>query len=198
MSHRTEVRVAGVVALVLICVFAVISPGTAMWWTFIPAMVIAYACHLASTAKHSPDPGRVLPLYLVALGWQFLHFAEEFAQGFHRRWPEDVFGAPAMSVDFFVWANMISYAAFIIGALALYKGVRVPMLIVWFFAVQGAMGNAVGHAVYSLVAGDVDFPGFYTSLGYWIIGPILIHRLWSSTRTSARHANSVRSAPVEA
>lgn len=37
--------------------------------------------------------------------------------------------------------------------------------------------------MYSVVSGDVDFPGFYTSLGYWIIGLVLIHRLWSSTRT---------------
>lgn len=183
MTHRNEAAAAGVLAVGLITVFAAISPGAAMWWTFIPAMVIAYACHLATSARIAPDPARVLPVYLIAVGWQFMHFAEEFMNGFYRRWPEDVFGAPAMSVEFFVWGNMISYTAFAIGALALYKGWRVPVLIAWFFAVQGAIGNAVGHLVYSIVSGDVGFPGFYTSLGYWIIGPVLIYRLWSSTRT---------------
>jgi hypothetical protein len=185
MQHHRETAAAGALALVLIIVFAVISPGVAMWWTFIPSMITAYACHMASTARAVPDPDRVLPVYLIALGWQFLHFAEEFMNGFYRRWPEDIFDAPAMSVEFFVLGNMISYAAFAMGTLALFKGVRVPMLIVWFFAVQGVAGNAVGHLLYSLISGDLGFPGFYTSLGYWIIGPVLIHRLWATTRAPA-------------
>ncbi|WP_341728982.1 hypothetical protein [Brooklawnia sp.] len=61
---------------------------------FIPAMVIACGLHLASTAKADPDPARVLPIYLAALAWQFLHFAEEYSGRFWIRWPEDVFGAP--------------------------------------------------------------------------------------------------------
>ena len=49
-----------------------------------------------------------------------------------------------MTVEFFIWGNMGSYAAFTLGALALFKGWRVPLLIVWFFAIMGAMGNAEG------------------------------------------------------
>lgn len=175
-----------VLALVLIATFAYFSPGSAMWWTFIPAMVIACVLHLLSTARAAPDPERVLPVYLIALAWQFVHFAEEFTGEFWVRWPEDVFGADAMSLNFFVWGNMCSYAAFTIGALALYRGWRIPLLIVWFFAIMGIMGNAIGHPIYALISGDITFPGMFTSLVYWILGPILISRLWSSSRANAR------------
>ncbi|AQZ67978.1 unnamed protein product [[Actinomadura] parvosata subsp. kistnae] len=177
--HRPAVA-AGVLAAALIVLFAYLSPGLALWLTFIPAMVIAYACHLATTNRRLPDPSRVLPVYLVGLAWQFLHFGEEFMNGFNRRWPTEVFGAPAMTLDLFVWINMISYAAFAMGALAIHRGWRVPLLIAWFFAIMGAMGNAIGHPVYDLVSGDLAFPGIVTSLGYWIIGPILVHRLWTA------------------
>ena len=179
-----RVKVASVViAALLIVLLAIVSPGMAMWWTFIPAMVIACGSHLASTAKAAPDPARVLPIYLVALAWQFLHFAEEYSGQFWIRWPEDVFAAPPMTVEFFIWGNMASYAAFTLGALTLFKGWRVPLLIVWFFAIMGIMGNAIGHPIYALISGDVFFPGTLTSLAYWLIGPALILRLWRSSRS---------------
>ncbi|MFW6773308.1 HXXEE domain-containing protein [Nocardioides sp. CPCC 205120] len=178
------------VALLLIAVFAVVSPGPAMWWTFIPAMVLACVLHLMSTAVAAPDPAEVLPIYLIALAWQFLHFAEEYLGEFHRRWPEDVFGARPMSVDFFVGGNMAAYAAFTVGALALLAGWRVPLLVVWFFAVMGVLGNAVGHLVYAIVSGDALFPGTLTSLAYWIIGPVLLVRLWRSSRGNRAHPDA--------
>jgi hypothetical protein len=171
------------IASALIVTFAVVSPGPAMWWTFIPAMVIACGLHLASTARTAPDPARVLPVYIVALAWQFLHFAEEFMNGFYRRWPKEVFASAPMSVNLFVWGNMVSYAAFCVGALALYRRWRVPLLIVWFFAIMGVAGNAIGHAVYAMISGDILFPGTITAFAYWIIGPVLIRSLWRSSRS---------------
>ncbi|GAA2298400.1 hypothetical protein GCM10010149_53930 [Nonomuraea roseoviolacea subsp. roseoviolacea] len=191
--HRSAVA-AGVVAAALIALFAYLSPGLALWLTFIPAMVIAYGCHLATTNRRLPDASRVLPIYLVGLAWQFLHFGEEFMNGFNRRWPTEVFGAQAMSLPMFVWINMISYAAFAMGALAIYRGWRVPLLIAWFFAIMGAMGNAIGHPIYDLVSGDLGFPGIVTSLGYWVIGPILVHRLWTASRHEVAAAHDARPA----
>ena len=182
LSRRQVAMASVLIATLLITGLALVSPGTAMWWTFIPAMIIACGLHLASTARQAPAPARVLPIYLVALAWQFLHFAEEFIGTFYVRWPEEIFGAGAMSLDFFIWGNMGSYAAFTIGALALYMGWRIPMLIVWFFAIMGVAGNAIGHLIYALMTGDIWFPGTITALAYWVIGPVLITRLWVSSR----------------
>ncbi|MET7465536.1 hypothetical protein [Nonomuraea sp. NPDC005501] len=185
MTRHRSTAAAGVMAVTLIALFAYLSPGAALWLTFIPAMVIAYGCHLATTNRRLPDASRVLPIYLIGLAWQFLHFGEEFMNGFNERWPTEVFGAQAMSLPLFVWINMISYAAFAMGALAIYRGWRVPLLIAWFFAIMGAMGNAIGHPIYDLVSGDLAFPGIVTSLGYWVIGPILVYRLWTASRPQA-------------
>lgn len=173
------------IAAVLIVCFAWVSPGSAMWWTFIPAMVIALGLHLASTARRAPDPARVLPIYLVAFAWQFLHFAEEFTGGFWIRWPLDVFGAFPMDLTFFVWGNMASYAAFAMGALAIYRGWRIPLLIAWFFAIMGTIGDGIGHVVYAIVTADPLFPGTITGIGYLVIGPILVARMWRASRSPA-------------
>lgn len=192
-SQRVRATAASILlGTILIVIFAAVSPGSAMWWTFIPAMIIAGSLHLASTARAVPDPERVLPIYLVALAWQFLHFAEEYTGRFWARWPEEIFSAPAMSPEFFIWANMLSYAGFAIGAIALFAGWRVPLLIVWFFTIMGVMGNAIGHPIYALISGDPTFPGTVTSLAYWIIGPVLILRLWQSSRRRRSSPTSLK------
>jgi hypothetical protein len=60
----------------------------------------------------------------------------------------------------------------------------VPLLIVWFFAIMGVAGNAIGHLVYAMITRDILFPGTITALAYWIIGPFLIKSLWQSSRSS--------------
>ncbi|KUH82190.1 MULTISPECIES: hypothetical protein [unclassified Mycobacterium] len=190
-TYSKEFIAATVAACAAIIGFNLHPSPVTMWWTFIPCMVIAYCCHLASTARHAADPARILPIYLIALAWQFLHFADEFQGGFYRRWPEDIFGARSMSTEFFVWGNMASYAVFALAGLAMYLRLprRVPMLIVWFFAVMGVMGNAISHTLYCFITGDLGFPGFWTSLAYWIIGPVLIYRLWTSRSEGHRVAS---------
>ena len=54
-TRKTAIA-SGVVAAALIALFAWLSPGSALWWTFIPAMVIAYAAHLMTTNRRRPDP----------------------------------------------------------------------------------------------------------------------------------------------
>jgi hypothetical protein len=51
------------------------------------------------------------------------------------------------------------------------------MIIVWFFAIGGVIGNAIWHPLLSLRVGGY-FPGLYTSFAYLIVGPILLKRLW--------------------
>ncbi|WP_267643885.1 hypothetical protein [Haloarchaeobius amylolyticus] len=136
-----------------------------------------------------PDPSRVLPVYLVAFAVQFLHFAEEFSTEFYTRWPVEVFNAAPFELTTFVQINMVSYAAFALGAVAIYRGIKGPMLIVWFFTLMGVIGNGVLHPVYPILAtGEFGyFSGLYTSVLYLILGPILFSRLWEvrSDRGSA-------------
>lgn len=129
-----------------------------------------------------PKVDRVLPVYLLALAWQFIHFSEEFITKFYDKVAELNALWPPMSVNLFLGFNMFAYSLFTLAALAMYKKKRVPMIIVWFFAITGVIGNALWHPVFSIIVGGY-FPGLYTSFGYLIIGPILFKRLWES-RTS--------------
>lgn len=176
--HRTrDAIVPAVAALALMYLFAELSHGLSFWFTFIPAMALSYVCYMRTSYRRMPDPRRVLPLYLFGIGWQFLHFSEEFATHFYVRWPVEVFHAAPVGVTEFVVLNMISYAAFIAGGLAIWYRFQPLMLIVWFFAIMGMTANGIGHVIYPFVAGTVYFPGLFTALPYLVLGPMLIVRL---------------------
>ena len=197
-DRRAERRGAigsSVAALALIIVFLIVSHGLALDVTFVPAMVLALALHLWTTNRRPPDPERVLPVYLVAVAWQLLHFTEEFVTGFGWRWPVQIFHAEPYSPSAYLAINMISAFGFIMGGLAIYRGWRVPLIIVWFFAIMGTVGNAIGHVVWCAIVRGY-FPGLWTSLGYWVLGPILIKRLLESRAHS--RATVPRIAPAGA
>ncbi|WP_396613739.1 HXXEE domain-containing protein (plasmid) [Haloferax sp. S1W] len=164
----------------MVGVFTYLSPGLSLLVTFVPAIMLAYVCYLLTSFRQMPDPGRVLPVYLGALSVQFLHFAEEFTTGFYTRWPVEVFNATPFEMSTFVSLNMVSYAAFALGAVAIYWQVRGPMLVVWFFTLMGVIGNGILHPLYPFFAtGSFGyFPGLFTSLIYLFLGPILFSRLW--------------------
>ncbi len=122
-----------------------------------------------------PRAERVLPIYLIALAIQFLHFTEEYVYGFHVRVTEIIAGMPPFDTNIFVAFNMIAYSLFLLGGLGMYKGMKSPMVIVWFFTIA-CLGNAIWHSLLALRVGGY-FPGLITSFAYWILGPILLIRL---------------------
>lgn len=166
-----------VVAGVAITLYGYEALGLAFWLPFIPAMVLALACYLLTSYRASPQPARVLPLYLIALAVQFLHFTEEYLTGLYDRLPLEIFHAPPADAASFVGFNMVHYAAFTLAAAGLYRGLKFTMLLVWFLAIAGVIGNAVAHLIFAILVRGY-FPGLYTSLLYWLIGPPLLKRLW--------------------
>jgi len=85
----------------------------------------------------------------------------------------------------FVGFNMIAYALFTFAAVAVFvKGVSALLMPVIFFVVYGAMGNAISHAFWCINQGGY-FPGFWTSLIYWILGPVLIYQWLRNVKQTA-------------
>jgi uncharacterized protein with HXXEE motif len=166
--------VPAVIAIISIVIFFLVHP--AQKFSFVPAMVVAFFCYLRTSYREMPKVERVLPVYLVALSIQFLHFTEEYVYGFHQRVAETMAGMPPFNIDVFVAFNMIAYCLFLLAGLGMYKGMKSPMIIVWFFAIA-LLGNAIWHLLLTLRVGGY-FPGLYTSFAYWILGPILLKRLW--------------------
>ncbi len=163
------------IAIIGIVIFFVVHPGQK--FLFVPAMIVAFVCYLLTSYREMPKVERVLPIYLIALAIQFLHFTEEYIYGFHLRITELMAGIPPFNINTFVAFNMIAYCLFLLAGLGMYKGLKFPMIIVWFFVFGGVVGNAIWHPLMSLRVGGY-FPGLFTSFAYWIVGPILLKRLW--------------------
>jgi len=148
-----------IIAIISIVIFFIVHPAQRL--SFVPAMVLAFVCYLLTSYREMPKVERVLPVYLVALAIQFLHFTEEYVYGFHQRVTEIMAGMPPFNINVFVAFNMIAYCLFLLAGLGMYKGIKFPMIIVWFFAII-VLGNAIWHSLLTLKV-DGYFPGLYTS-----------------------------------
>jgi hypothetical protein len=164
------------IAVISIIIFFIVHP--AQRFSFAPAMIVAFICYLRTSYREMPDPARILPLYLLALAIQFLHFTEEYIYGFQSRITEMMNGMPPFNPNVFLAFNMIACSLFLLAGLGMYKGMKFPMIIVWFYVIAGVMGNAIWHLLLTLKVGGY-FPGLFTSLAGWVLGPILLKRLWN-------------------
>lgn len=170
-------------ALLLSIAFALailkFSSGLSLIVTFLPAIPLAFLGLWLISYKKGWDKEGLLPIYLIAVGWQLLHFAEEYVTEFYIKFPQIVDGSDPYPIKTFVMFNMAAYFVFIMGGvLGILKGHRLAMLPVWFFVLYGVCGNLIAHIVFAYMNRGY-FSGLYTALGYAIIAPILLKRLLS-------------------
>jgi uncharacterized membrane protein YdjX (TVP38/TMEM64 family) len=158
-------------------VYSVKSQGLSTIVSFALPMGLSYLCYMLTSYRWMPDPDRVLPLYLLAVGIQLLHFMEEFITGFYVRNPVEIYGANSFTADEFVISQMSVLFLLIIGAIGIYRGWKIPMVMVWFLVIFFLLINAIQHPLFAVVVGGY-FPGLVTSVAGWVLGPILFKRLW--------------------
>lgn len=178
LSGRDVVQ-AGVICAGMCSVFWFFSSGASLQVTFVPGALVSLALVvlLYRTGAPLPTPARALPVYAVAMGWQVLHFAEEYQTGFAAQFPE-LYGGPPYPLATFVWFNMASYLLFSAATFGAVVHRRSALLMPsLFFVVYGTLGNAVAHVVWAVMAGGY-FPGLVTACGYFVIGPVLLSRMW--------------------
>ena len=179
---REDLTIGTAIAIAMGIVFVAIG-GVPLLVTFIPGLVVTWGVFAWMQARAMPLPQveAAYPIYFGALAWQFIHFTEEFITGFRSEFPP-LFHAPAYGAELFVGINMFSYFVFVVAFLLVFaKGLNFLYVPVLFFAVYGAVGNAIAHVLW--VAWErAYFPGFFTALVYWAIGPILLVRLTGSKR----------------
>ncbi len=144
-------------------------------WVFVPGAIVSFIVYTRTLYQNAHRSDQLLPLYLVALGIQFLHFSEEYCTGFVTETPILLDHDP-YPLDYWILFNMVAYAVFVIGALALLKKSKSFMIIPLFFVVVGVLFNGIVHVMISIFLGRY-FPGLYTALIYLIIGPLLVIKL---------------------
>ena len=168
-------------AAAFMAVYSMKSQGLSTIVSFAVPMGLSYAFYMFTSYRCMPDADRVLPLYLLAVGIQLLHCMEEFITEFHVRNPVEIYAANPFSPDEFVISQMSVFFLLIIGAIGIYKGWKIPMVMVWFLVIFFLLINAVQHCVFAVMVGGY-FPGLYTSVAGWVLGPILFRRLWEVRR----------------
>lgn len=166
------------IAIMMISIFSYMSSGLSLIVTFVPGVILAYIFYFLFCYKSNPKSSEVLPLYILGIGFQLLHFAEEHATGFDIHFGQ-LFGGEPYGHNLFVSFNMISYCMFLIGGYAIYKGFKPLMIIAMFFIAYGMLGNCIGHIWYSIAVKGY-FPGLYTSFLNLPLSIILLRKLWKS------------------
>jgi hypothetical protein len=140
-------------------------------------LVVAYGVWVAARWKN--DAAAVLPIYLLAVAVQCLHFTEEYLTGFQHRFPR-LFGDDWSDARF-VTFNMLWLAAFVLAGLGVYRRVQLAYLIVLFLALIGGVGNGASHLVLSATYRKY-FPGVVTAPFCLLAGIALLTRLFAGTR----------------
>jgi hypothetical protein len=171
------------IVIVVIAMSAIVSSTLPSVLVFIPGIIITYAVYLNTFYKKAPNPDKILPLYLLSLGIQFIHFTEEYLTDFTIEVPM-LLGQEEYPKDYWLAFNMIAYSIFIIGGIILFKQIKELMIIPLFFILVGVILNSIAHITISIYVGGY-FSGLYSALIYAVIGPILIKRVLDEGKTNA-------------
>jgi hypothetical protein len=148
-------------------------------------LVLAYLLWIAAPWKN--DPPAVLPMCLLAIAIQCLHFAEEYVTGFQRQFPKLI--GYEWSDSRFVVFNLAWLAVFVLAALGVYGRVVLAYLIVLFLALVGGVANGAGHLLLSAMQGRY-FPGAATAPLCLLAGIGLFSKLFGETRHSKPRSRS--------
>ena len=175
---KRDIIVPCIIAVIMAITFSFLSEGLSLIVTFVPAIPIALWLYFKTCYNRSILVSKVLPLYLLGIGFQLVHFTEEYLFGFHEQFGP-LFGGNAYNHNLFVAFNMFAYLLFILGGISFHKNFKPLMFIAMFFVVYGMVGNALGHIAYCIMVKGY-FPGIYTSFLNLLLAPVLIRNLWRS------------------
>jgi hypothetical protein len=137
-------------------------------------LVVSYGLWIAAPWKN--DAAAVLPIYLLAVAMQCLHFTEEYITGFQRQFPK-LFGG-GWSDARFVTFNMLWLAVFVLAGWGVYRRIELAYLIVLFLALIGGVGNGASHLILSAMNRGY-FPGLITAPFCILMGVLLLKRLFA-------------------
>lgn len=114
----------------------------------------------------------------LATAIQSGHFAEEWATGFHIRFPA-LFGLEPMPLTFFVTFNLAWIVIWIVSVPLLRSALKPAFFASWFLAIAGIL-NGVAHPLMAVVSGGY-FPGLISSPFVGLVSIYLWYRLRSAT-----------------
>lgn len=125
-------------------------------------LVTALLAWLATGAGRHRPHRMVGPLYLVTIPMLILHGVEQSSGRLYDTLPRR-FGLEPFQASQFVGFNLVWLAIFLLAAVGAFSGNRLSLLVVWFVALLGCIGNALFHGLIALQDG-AHVPGVITAL----------------------------------
>ncbi len=174
---KIDFIVGSIIAILMIILFSVVG-GLPLVITFVPGVAFSWIAffYMYKNKIKLPNLTAFMPFFFLVLGWQFLHFNEEFMTDFKTKFPI-LYGSEAYSSTKFVGINMVSYFVFTVSCvLFLMTKLRFMLIPVLFYITYGAIGNAIAHTWWSIKLWDY-FPGLFTAQLYWFLGPWILYKL---------------------
>lgn len=153
----------------------------------LPSLVIlglvAIAAAYLALSRHYPDSQvaqRVTASKALALATtvQCAHFAEEWATGFHIRFPA-LFGLEPLSLPLFVTFNLVWIVLWFLSIKPLQSAYKAAFFAAWFLALAGTL-NGIAHPLMAASVGGY-FPGLISSPFIGAAGINLLRQLLSSS-----------------
>ncbi len=117
----------------------------------------------------------------IATAVQFVHFSEEWATGFHIRFP-DLLGLEPIPLPVFLLFNFAWIAIWIAAIPMLRSALTFGFFAAWFLALAGVL-NGIAHPLLALFAGGY-FPGLLSSPFIGLAGIYLWRKLDLATSMS--------------
>ena len=158
-------------------------------WSVLPSIVVlglvaVFAAQLAQRRQSPVEAAneRIAASNVLGIAtvMQSVHFAEEWATGFHARFPA-LLGLDPMPLSFFVFFNFAWIAIWVVSVPFIRLGRRPAFFAAWFLAIAGIL-NGVAHPMMAIVSGGY-FPGLITSPFIGLASVILWRRLQAATKT---------------
>jgi hypothetical protein len=157
MKHRYPVAVASIIAVVVTLLvtrvgvpFALILGGSA---------ILAFLVWLLTTYRYPVDGRRILPLYVLAVGMQYVHMTEEFLAGFPVHFSA-LTGADLTPDKFVVVALLGGGMAYAFSGFGLVHRNPLANYGLWFFLIGPAgLVNSIAHVSFPFHGRRALLPG---------------------------------------
>ncbi len=188
---RVREALGAVVIGSLVAASAYLGTGSAALGVAV-TLLVAVACALffaRSWRGPLPERGALTPALFAGLFVQLLHIGEELLTGFAPRWTEEILGASqayAVSGSLFAGVNLIGLGLFALGFLGCVRYRRRALaVLLWMAVVLISIAGPVLHLFYAMRVGGY-FPGLYTSMLFWVVGPLLFIQMWNPDEEPAQ------------
>jgi len=182
LQARERIIGAAFVAIVIFVNYKVMGPASVILNL---GLIVSYL--IWATAIWLNDPPAIVPLYLLGIAIQGLHFYEEYLTGFQQKFP--AFFGYEWSDRRFVVFNLVWLSLFVLSAFGLLLKSRLAYLPAFFFALVGEIGNGIAHLALS-VAQRRYFPGLFTAPVVLVVGLVLLSKLMKTTEAQPKQPDS--------